>query len=120
MKAVSSKPRVAVVGGGWTGCAAALTLAEAGVAVTLYEASRTLGGRARAVELEGRALDNGQHILLGAYEQTLQLIDRLHPATAQNGLWRLPLTLEQPPEFSLRSPAPARATPSAGGTAWCR
>jgi len=104
MKAVSSKPRVAVVGGGWAGCAAALTLAEAGVAVTLYEASRTLGGRARAVELEGRALDNGQHILLGAYEQTLHLIDRLHPATAQNGLWRLPLTLKQPPEFSLRCP----------------
>jgi 2-polyprenyl-6-methoxyphenol hydroxylase-like FAD-dependent oxidoreductase len=31
------KPGVAVVGGGWAGCAAALTLAEAGVAVTLYE-----------------------------------------------------------------------------------
>jgi len=94
------------VGGGWAGCSAALTLAEAGVAVTLYEASRTLGGRARAVELEGQPLDNGQHILLGAYEQSLQLIERLHPATP---LWRLPLTLEQPPAFSLtcpRLPAP--------------
>jgi len=100
------QPRVAVVGGGWAGCSAALTLAEAGVAVTLYEASRTLGGRARAVELEGQPLDNGQHILLGAYEQSLQLIERLHPATP---LWRLPLTLEQPPAFSLtcpRLPAP--------------
>ena len=56
------KSGVAVVGGGWAGCAAALTLAEAGVAVTLFEASRTLGGRARAVELEGQRLDNGQHI----------------------------------------------------------
>ena len=103
------KPKVAVVGGGWAGCAAALTLAEAGVAVTLYEASRTLGGRARAVELEGETLDNGQHILLGAYEQTLGLIDRLHPAATPNGLWRLPLTLEQPPDFHLscpRLPAP--------------
>jgi len=62
--------RVAVIGGGWAGCAAALTLAEAGVDVTLFEASRTLGGRARAVELAGRPLDNGQHILLGAYAQT--------------------------------------------------
>lgn len=100
------KPSVAVVGGGWAGCAAALTLAEAGVAVTLYEASRTLGGRARAVELEGQRLDNGQHILLGAYEQTLQLIARLRPA---DGLGRLPLTLDQPPDFSLacpRLPAP--------------
>jgi squalene-associated FAD-dependent desaturase len=101
------KPNVAVVGGGWAGCAAALTLAEAGVAVTLYEASRTLGGRARAVELEGEALDNGQHILLGAYTQTLQLIDRLQPEA--DGLWRLPLSLDQPPDFSLacpRLPAP--------------
>ncbi|MBI3430725.1 MAG: FAD-dependent oxidoreductase [Hydrogenophilales bacterium] len=106
---ILNKHRVAIVGGGWAGCAAALTLAEAGVAVTLFEASRTLGGRARAVELEGQPLDNGQHILLGAYEQTLQLIERLHPATEQNGLWRLPLTLEQPPDFSLacpRLPAP--------------
>lgn len=102
-------PHVAVVGGGWAGCAAALTLAEAGVAVTLFEASRTLGGRARAVALDGQALDNGQHILLGAYEQTLDLIERLRPAAAPAGLWRLPLTLEQPPDFSLacpRLPAP--------------
>ena len=109
MKAVSNKPGVAVVGGGWAGCAAALTLAEAGVVVTLYEAGRTLGGRARAVELEGQSLDNGQHILLGAYEQTLQLIDRLRPAAASDGLWRLQLTLEQPPDFRLvcpRLPAP--------------
>jgi len=103
------KSSVAVVGGGWAGCAAALTLAEAGVAVTLFEASRTLGGRARAVELEGQRLDNGQHILLGAYEQTLQLIARLHPTATPDGLWRLPLTLDQPPDFSLacpRLPAP--------------
>lgn len=103
------QPRVAVVGGGWAGCAAALTLAEAGVAVTLFEASRTLGGRARAVELEGQPLDNGQHILLGAYEQTLQLIDRLHPNATQDALWRLPLSLDQPPDFRLacpRLPAP--------------
>jgi squalene-associated FAD-dependent desaturase len=103
------KTHIAVIGGGWAGCAAVLTLAEAGVAVTLYEASRTLGGRARAVEVDGRRLDNGQHILLGAYTQTLQLIDRLHAAGEDDGLWRLPLTLHQPPDFSLacpRLPAP--------------
>jgi len=106
---VLHEPRVAVVGGGWAGCAAALTLAEAGVAVTLFEAGRTLGGRARATELEGQPLDNGQHILLGAYEQTLRLIDRLRPPAAQSGLWRLPLGFEQPPDFRLacpRLPAP--------------
>lgn len=97
-------PHVAVIGGGWAGCAAALTLAEAGISVTLHEASRTLGGRARAVELDGRPLDNGQHILLGAYEHTLQLIERLQPGALQAGLWRLPLTLDQPPDFSLNCP----------------
>ena len=109
MTAVLNQRRVAVVGGGWAGCAAALTLAEAGVAVTLFEASRTLGGRARAVELEGQPLDNGQHILLGAYEQTLRLIEHLHPAAPRSNLWHLPLALDQPPDFSLtcpRLPAP--------------
>jgi len=107
--AVLNKPSVAVIGGGWAGCTAALTLAEAGISVTLYEASRTLGGRARAVEIKGQLLDNGQHILLGAYEQTIQLVSRLNPAAAQGGLWRLPLCLKQPPDFSLscpRLPAP--------------
>lgn len=109
MTAGRNSPRVAVVGGGWAGCAAALTLAEAGVAVTLFEASRTLGGRARAVQLDGQPLDNGQHILLGAYGQTLHLIEHLHPADPQPNLWHLPLTFEQPPDFRLacpRLPAP--------------
>ncbi len=109
MKDVANKPSVAVIGGGWAGCAAALTLAEAGVATTLFEASRTLGGRARGATLDGRALDNGQHILLGAYDHCLDLIARLNPDTADVGLWRLPLALESPPDFRLacpRLPAP--------------
>lgn len=106
--------KVAVIGGGWAGCSAALTLAEAGVDVTVFEASRTLGGRARAVEIDGRTLDNGQHILLGAYEHSVRLIDRLQsdsigPDSTGAALWRHPLALRQPPEFSLvcpRLPAP--------------
>ena len=41
--------RVAVIGGGYTGFAAAVTLAASGRDVTVFEAARTLGGRARAV-----------------------------------------------------------------------
>jgi len=99
------KRRVAVIGGGWAGCTAALTLAEAGLAVTLYEAARKLGGRARAITLDGRKLDNGQHILLGAYTQTLELMTRLHSTDPEAGLMRLPLTIEQPPDFRLACPA---------------
>ena len=104
MTAVWAQPSVAVIGGGWAGCTAALTLAEAGIRVTLLEASRTLGGRARTVEINDQHLDNGQHILLGAYEQTLQLIDRLNPPGSPEGLWRLPLSLNQPPDFSRACP----------------
>ncbi len=124
MTTVSRKPGIAVIGGGWAGCAAALTLAEAGLAVTLFEAGRTLGGRARSVECAGQVLDNGQHILLGAYTQTLSLIQRLHPAAADEVLWRLPLTLRQPPDFSLtcpRLPAPlhlAAGLLGAHGLSW--
>ena len=62
---------VAVIGGGYAGMAAAVTLAEGSVPVTVYEAGRTLGGRARRIEhpalAAGSWLDNGLHILIGAY-----------------------------------------------------
>jgi len=41
--------RVAVVGAGYAGLAAAIALAEAGCAVSVFEANRTPGGRARRV-----------------------------------------------------------------------
>ncbi|AXS79685.1 hydroxysqualene dehydroxylase HpnE [Dechloromonas sp. HYN0024] len=69
--------KVAVIGGGWAGLAAAIELTAAGVDTTLFEAGRVLGGRARGVDLDGRRLDNGQHILLGAYRDTLALMRRV-------------------------------------------
>ena len=68
--------RVAVIGGGYAGFAAAVTLAANRRDVTVFEAARTLGGRARRVEANGITIDNGQHILLGAYSQTLALLRR--------------------------------------------
>ena len=61
---------VAVIGGGWAGCTAAVSLARAGHRVTLFEAAPTLGGRARRVALDNLPLDNGEHLLLGAYTET--------------------------------------------------
>ncbi|MNS25575.1 15-cis-phytoene desaturase [compost metagenome] len=86
---------IAVIGAGWAGCSAALELATAGYNVTLIEASRTLGGRARAVELQGKLVDNGQHILLGAYSATLQMLKTLNVA-AEQALLRLPLQMRYP------------------------
>jgi len=86
--------RVAVIGGGWSGCAAAVTLAAAGAAVTLFEQARTLGGRARRVSFGGLALDNGQHLLIGAYECTMGLVALVHGADRGEALFhRTPLTI---------------------------
>lgn len=87
---------VAIVGGGWAGCAAAVTSAKKGHQVTLFEAAKTLGGRARAVEINGRLLDNGQHILLGAYSATLDLM-RQTGVDPRRALLRLPLQMRYPP-----------------------
>ena len=96
---------VAVIGGGWAGLAAAVTLAEAGIHVTVFESAQSLGGRARRVELDGRAFDNGQHLLLGAYRTTLALVDQVHPAGGAHRLYaRSPLYLAGPGRFRLRAP----------------
>jgi len=105
------RQRIAVIGGGWAGCAAAVELARNGCQVTLFEAARTLGGRARQVELDEQMLDNGQHILLGAYSETLRMLRQvgIDPNAA---LLRLPLQMRYPPatdgiEFiAPRLPAP--------------
>ncbi|MES2159652.1 MAG: hydroxysqualene dehydroxylase HpnE [Pseudomonadota bacterium] len=86
---------VAVIGGGWAGCAAAVEMARAGYKVTLFEAARTLGGRARRIETDHRQLDNGQHILLGAYSATLQLMKRIGVDRDQ-ALLSLPLQMRYP------------------------
>ncbi|MES2759221.1 MAG: hydroxysqualene dehydroxylase HpnE [Pseudomonadota bacterium] len=87
---------VAVIGGGWAGCAAAVDLAKAGCTVTMFEAARTLGGRARGVEVNGQMLDNGQHILLGAYTDTLRLLRQVGVDPKQ-ALLNLPLQMRYPP-----------------------
>ncbi|CAB1368468.1 hydroxysqualene dehydroxylase HpnE [Denitratisoma oestradiolicum] len=100
--------RVAIIGAGYAGLAAAVALADEGIPVEVFEASRTLGGRARSVDIEGVRLDNGQHILLGAYRQTLALMDRVGADPAAS-LLRHPLCLEYPGRLRLvapRLPAP--------------
>jgi predicted NAD/FAD-dependent oxidoreductase len=68
---------VTVVGGGWAGLAAAVRATQLGFQVRLCEAAPQLGGRARRVMHQDLALDNGQHILIGAYTSTLGLMRTL-------------------------------------------
>jgi squalene-associated FAD-dependent desaturase len=84
--------RVAVVGGGWAGIGAAVERCRRGDDVTLLETAGVLGGRARTVEVEGHRLDNGQHILIGAYQATLALMRQVG-ASPDALLLRQPLAL---------------------------
>ncbi len=72
--------RVLVAGGGTAGIAAALTLVRGGWKVVLLEASSRLGGRTysfRASGLGGVEVDNGPHMLVGAYREFRALLGEL-------------------------------------------
>jgi squalene-associated FAD-dependent desaturase len=91
--------KLAIVGAGWAGLAAAVRATERGHQVSLFEAARTAGGRARSVAhadgAQTMALDNGQHILIGAYVDTLALMRRVG-VNVDQALLRLPLDLRLP------------------------
>jgi hydroxysqualene dehydroxylase len=99
---------VLVLGAGWAGLAAAVEATRLGHHATVLEASRALGGRARALNVtlpDGTQtmLDNGQHILIGAYSQTLQLMHEVGVDTG-SALLRMPLTLRYPDGSGLTLP----------------
>lgn len=103
---------IAVIGGGWAGCAAAVELARRGYRVELHESAPALGGRARAVNRDGLPLDNGEHLLLGAYADTLALSAIVHDNASpwtRSPLWIRPFAADQANALSLRArnlPAP--------------
>src|SRR5262249_48827661 len=99
--------RIAIVGAGYAGMAAAVTLADKGARVTVFESGSVAGGRARRVSTGGRELDNGQHILIGAYTELLRLMQLV--GIPGDALYRLPLELRYADGFAFRSawlPAP--------------
>ncbi|MGE3274522.1 MAG: hydroxysqualene dehydroxylase HpnE [Vicinamibacterales bacterium] len=84
-------PDVIVVGGGCAGLAAATALAARGARVRLVEARPGLGGRASTYTdpATGERVDNGQHILMGCYRETLRFLERVGARTglrAESGL----------------------------------
>jgi hydroxysqualene dehydroxylase len=104
--------RVAVVGGGLAGLAAALDLVDAGVDVTLHEARPTLGGAVQTLpEREGDPdppPDNGQHIALGCFTEYLAFLERIGEAGSYSRRrLSLPVIAEDRSVAEIRSSLPA-------------
>ncbi len=104
--------KVLVIGGGWAGLAAAVELTQHGIPVTLLEAARQLGGRARCIAFDDQRIDNGQHLMVGAYQAMLRLMSTVG-VDVETAFLRRPLDLHmrglQQPELRLRArklPAP--------------
>lgn len=93
--------RVAVVGAGYAGMAAAVTLAERKIPVTVFESGPVPGGRARRVVSQGNELDNGQHVLVGAYVELLRLMRKV--GVPDDAVLRVPLELRYADGFSFRA-----------------
>ncbi len=112
--------RLAVVGGGWAGLAAAVAATQQGWQVSLYEMAGQLGGRARSLA-DTPDLDNGQHILIGAYQACLGLM-RTVGVDTDAALLRQPLQLRYPDLELLQLPAgpalPAFARGVLASRAW--
>ena len=103
---------VVIIGAGWAGLAAAVKLTERGHKVSLFESAKQTGGRARSVGFNSSNIDNGQHLLIGAYTECLSLMETVGIDTSTS-LKRLPLLLTVVDEKSstLRLKAPALPAP---------
>src|SRR6266704_794761 len=94
MPAPAEQPRVAIVGGGIAGLAAAFFLRDAGAAVTVLEGSPRLGGKLAVSEVAGIAVDAGAEALLTRRPEGTDLAaavglagQRVQPGTTAAGIW---------------------------------
>jgi hydroxysqualene dehydroxylase len=69
--------RLAVVGAGLAGLSAAVELKERGFEVELFERTRLLGGKATSFEVDGKEVDNGQHIYLACCSEFIDFIHQI-------------------------------------------
>ena len=71
--------RVVIIGGGFSGLAAGVSLVEQGVDVLLIERRNHLGGRAYSFidSRTGSTVDNGQHLFMGCYRHTIAFLKKI-------------------------------------------
>ena len=104
---------VIVIGGGLAGLSAAVRLAEAGSRVTLLEATRAGGGRARSFHdaTLGREVDNGQHLMMGCYRETLAFLRTIDSTEGIYFQKNLSVTMVKPGGKRLELHCPALPAP---------
>lgn len=71
-----------IIGAGWAGLSTAIKLAEKGKKVCLLESASVPGGRARDIQYHQYKVDNGTHIMVGAYNETLAIIKKVQSLKA--------------------------------------
>jgi squalene-associated FAD-dependent desaturase len=111
---------VAIVGGGLAGLVCAIALRDSGLAISVLEAERTLGGRARSwVDPDtDDVIDLGPHILLTEYHNMLGVLDLL--GTRERIVWQTDplIRLREGPQVTdmrlHRLPPPLHLLPSFG------
>jgi hydroxysqualene dehydroxylase len=118
-----TSPDVIVIGAGVAGLRASVELAARGARVLVLEAKAVLGGRATAFNdpQTGERVDNGQHVLVGSYEETFAFLRRL--GTDQRILLQPNLDVEFADRAGVRSrlrlpPLPAPLNLLAGLVDW--
>ena len=102
-----------VIGGGFAGLRAAVLLADQGIRVTLIEGRSSLGGRARSFTdpATGQTVDNGQHLFLADYRETIRFLQRL--GTNRHLIFQdhLKVTFVEPPGRSSTLDCPKLPSP---------
>ena len=67
--------KILIIGGGLSGLSSAVFLSKIGYSIEIIESTPKLGGRTYSLNYNGIAVDNGQHILMECYKNTLEYID---------------------------------------------
>lgn len=110
---MSDRPNVIVIGGGLAGLSAAVRLAEGGRRVTLLEATKAGGGRARSFTdaTLDREVDNGQHLMMGCYRETLAFLRAIDSTDGIYFQRNLSVTMVRPGGQRLRLDCPPLPAP---------
>ncbi len=101
--------RIAIIGGGWAGMAAAVELARSSAhQITVLEAAAQWGGRARGLPLrmpsgDTVVVDNGQHILIGAYTACRDVMQQVG-TESDAAFTKLPLSMRYPDGSGIQFP----------------